>query len=370
MIKIGITGQAGFIGTHLFNYLGLKDGIERIPFKDEYFESETKLEDFIKQCNVIVHLAAMNRHSNPKVIYDTNIRLVKQLIAVVHRTNSNPHILMSSSTQEKKDNPYGKSKLEGRKIFIEWANKNHDKFTGMVIPNVFGPFGKPYYNSVVSTFAYQITHNEKPVIQIDSELELIYIQDLVKKIYEIIIKKEYKNEYIIEQIGKEKVSDILNKYLYFQETYTQKGILPTLDNYFDLCLFNTFRSYLPSDYFPRNFTLHSDKRGSFVEIVKSLGQGQLSFSTTKPAITRGNHFHIHKVERFAVIKGKALIQLRKIGTDTVINYKLSGKNPSYVDIPVWYTHNITNIGDDELYTIFWCNELFNPENPDTFFEKV
>ena len=165
MIKVGITGQAGFVGTHLYNTLGLSpESFQRIPFEDAYFQDEKKLRDFVGQCDVIVHLAAMNRHNDPLVIYKTNIRLVKQLISACEITKSTPHILFSSSTQEERDNPYGRSKKEGRKLLERWADKNSARFTGLIIPNVYGPFGHPYYNSVVATFCHQLTHNETPKI--------------------------------------------------------------------------------------------------------------------------------------------------------------------------------------------------------------
>ncbi len=369
-MKIGITGQSGFIGTHLYNYLGLQETIERIEFKDEYFNDEKVLDKFVSQCDVIVHLAALNRHNNPQVIYDTNVGLVKKLIDSLKRTKSKAHILMSSSTQENKDNLYGKSKKKGRELLIEWAESSEGNFTGLVIPNVFGPFGNPYYNSFIATFSHRIINDETPEIQVDAEINLIYVQNLVAKIFQIIKNKEYVNKYEISHIATEKVSDILNKLYQFNEDYVVNGVFPELKNYFDLCLFNTFRSYLPKEYFPRKLKLHTDERGSFVETVKSLGQGQFSFSTTKPGITRGNHFHIRKVERFAVIKGKARIQLRKIGTNEIVNYELDGKQPAYVDMPVWYTHNITNIGDEELLTLFWINEFFDPNDPDTYYERV
>ena len=369
-MKIGITGQSGFIGTNLYNYLGLHENIQRIEFKDEFFEHQPTLDKFTQSCDVIIHLAAMNRHGDPQVIYDTNIRLVRQLIDSLKRTKSDPHIIMSSSTREGHYNPYGRSKKDGRKLLIEWAENNGNKFTGLIIPNVFGPFGKPYYNSFISTFSHRITHHEKPEIQVDAEIDLIYVQDLVKFIYQVILKKIYSIETRVPHTATAKVSDVLANLNQYNELYVQLGTFPTLDNYFDLCLFNTFRSYLPTTYFPRLFKSNIDERGSFVEIVKSLGRGQFSFSTTKPGITRGNHFHVRKVERFAVINGEAIIQLRRIGTDEVINYKLSGDKPGYIDMPVWYTHNITNVGDDELVTLFWINEFFDPNDPDTYYEKV
>jgi len=370
MIKVGITGQSGFIGAHLYNYLGLKEDIQRIGFEDEFFENDNVLDGFVSSCDIIVHLAAMNRHDNPQVLYDTNISLVKRLIESLDRTNSRPHIIMSSSTQEKRDNSYGKSKQGGRRLFIGWAEKNDNRFTGMIIPNVFGPFGKPFYNSVVSTFCYQITHAQKPEVKIDVEMDLIYVQDLVHEMYNIITDRSYNFEHMVKHSGSAKVTDILYELNSLHHTYTKYGILPEINSHFKLCLFNTYRAYLDSDYFPRLYKLNVDKRGSFVEIIKAFNQGQISFSTTKPGITRGNHFHIRKVERFSVIRGEALIQLRRIGTNDVIEYRLSGNKPGYVDMPVWYTHNITNVGKDELYTIFWVNEFFNSQDPDTHYEKV
>jgi UDP-2-acetamido-2,6-beta-L-arabino-hexul-4-ose reductase len=180
MIKIGITGQSGFIGTHLNNFLGLKqEEVKRIPFNDDFFSKQSKLEDFVKQCDVIVHLAALNRHNSPQTIYDTNISLVRKLINALEATDSKPHIIFSSSIQEERDNIFGQSKREGRQMLAHWAEKNNALFAGLIIPNVFGPFGNPYYNSVIATFAHQLTHNEEPGIDVDAQLKLIYVGDLV-----------------------------------------------------------------------------------------------------------------------------------------------------------------------------------------------
>ncbi len=329
------------------------------------------MEEFVKQCDVIIHLAALNRHHDPQTIYDTNISLVKKLISALENTNSKPHILFSSSTQEERDNVFGKSKREGRELFAQWAEKNGTLFTGMIIPNVFGPFGMPYYNSVVATFSHQLTHNEEPKIEVDAQLKLIYIGDLVKVIYGLIRDKTSEKEFRVQHTNEIKVTEILNLLKGFKSGYFEKGIFPDLNDPFERNLFNTFVCYMDiENHFPVKLKQSIDERGSFVETVKLNSGGQVSFSTTKPGITRGNHFHTRKAERFAVIKGKALIQLRRIGTDNVLNFELDGREPAYVDMPVWYTHNITNIGDDDLYTIFWINEFFDPDDPDTFFEKV
>lgn len=381
MIKIGITGQSGFVGMHLYNTLGLfPEKYERIPFEDDFFSQENKLNNFVQSCDTIVHLAAMNRHNDPEVLYQTNIGLVNQLIKSCETTNSTPHLLFSSSTQEERDNLYGKSKKEGRHLLEQWAERNYSKFTGFIIPNVFGPFGNPYYNSVVATFCHQLTHNEQPVIEVDSEIKLIYIGELVKLFIDKILVHSTSpgkdtvshNETIyIPYTAEIKVSSLLQKLTAYKESYFEKGILPNLDNQFDLNLFNTFVCYIDHEaFFPFKLKLNTDERGSFVETLKLNSGGQVSFSTTVKGITRGNHFHTRKAERFAVIKGKALIEFRHIGTDKKISFVLDGQQPSFVDMPIWYTHNITNIGNEELYTIFWINEHYNSNDPDTYLEKV
>lgn len=372
MKRIGITGQAGFVGTHLYNTLGLdKNKFIRIDFEDNFFDNEDILNNFVAQCDVIVHLAAMNRHNDPEVIYKTNIQLVEKIIKSCEKTNSTPHIIFSSSTQEERDNLYGKSKKEGRDLFEKWAINNNSKFTGLIIPNVFGPFGHPYYNSVVATFCYQLTHNETPKIEIDGEMKLIYVGELVKEIIKQIETENALKSFLVPHTSEIKVTELLNKLIKFKTNYFEKGEIPNLNNEFDKNLFNTFLCYIAhNQFFPFKLKLNTDDRGSFVETVKLNSGGQISFSTTKPNITRGNHFHTRKAERFAVIKGMALIELRRIGTNEILSFELNGDEPSFVDMPIWYTHNIKNIGEDELYTIFWINEHFNSEDADTFFEEV
>ncbi len=410
MIKIGITGQAGFIGTHLYNTLSLhKDKYACIPFKDEYFQKEETLDAFVRQCDVIVHLAAMNRHNDPDVLYRTNIDLVQKLISSLECTKSKPYVIMSSSLQEERDNLYGRSKREGRELFNQWADRNDAVFTGLIIPNVFGPFGVPFYNSVISTFSHQVVNNLEAKIEVDACLKLIYVGDLVDRMISLTTeytentedhRKHIKvndnastegNESTdpnsqfsilnsqlnkplrlihVEHMAEYKVTELLEKLKGFRDTYQVKGIFPYLNDRFELCLFNTFRSYIPMEHFPVKYKKNADPRGVYVEAMKFCSGGQAAFSTTVPGITRGNHFHIRKVERFAVIQGKASIKLRKYGSDEVIEYILDGSEPGYVDMPIWFTHNITNIGEGELLTMFWINEFYDPADPDTYFEEV
>ena len=372
MKRIGITGRNGFIGTHLYNTLKLhEEKYEIVEFDRDWFQFTEKLQQFVSQCDTIVHLAALNRHNDPEIIYETNVSLVKKLIDACEESSEKPHIIMASSTQEERDNEYGRSKKKGRELFKAWAKKNGALFTGMVIPNVYGPFGDPYYNSVVATFSYQLTHNETPEIHKDGDLKLIYVAELVQEMLRCVNQEVHNPCLEVGHTAESKVSDLLSKLNNFKKIYFEKGEIPELADSFELNLFNTFRSYIdPESHFPVKLEKHSDDRGAFVEIIRLGVGGQASFSTTVPGITRGNHYHTRKVERFAVIKGKARIELRKIGTDQVHEFKLDGNEPAYVDMPIWYTHNITNIGNDELYTIFWINEPYDPEDADTYYEEV
>jgi UDP-2-acetamido-2,6-beta-L-arabino-hexul-4-ose reductase len=372
MFRIGITGQSGFIGQHLYNTLGLYPSeFIHIDFEKSFFNEEAALDKFVSKCDAIVHLAAINRHHDPQVIYDSNTHLVKKLTQALERTGSKAHILFSSSTQEVNENMYGISKKEGRELLIEWARRVGGTFSGLVIPNVFGPFGHPYYNSFIATFCNQLINNEQPKIEVDSSVKLIYVGDLIKVIIDKIRSGVGDNLLTIPNTNEYKVSEILAMLIRYKEQYLSAGMIPLLVNKFEIDLFNTFRSYIDAKtYFPVKFTKHTDLRGAFVEIIRLNVGGQVSFSTTLPNITRGNHYHTRKIERFAVIKGNALIQLRKVGTDEVLNFHLSGDEPGYVDMPVWYTHNIKNTGSEELFTVFWINEFFDPADSDTYFENV
>jgi UDP-2-acetamido-2,6-beta-L-arabino-hexul-4-ose reductase len=373
MIRIGITGQSGFIGTHLANTIYLfKEKYKLISFEDSYFQNKDLLEDFVKKCDVIVHLAALNRHSQPDEILKTNISLVELLIQALEETNSKPHLIFSSSIQEERENAYGSSKKKGRELFESWADRNNAAFTGLIIPNVFGSFGVPFYNSFISTFSHQLTHNQEPAIEIDAEVGLIYVDELIKQILKTIDNGGKGNISVrLEETSRHKVSEILSMMEIFKKDYLELGIFPVLDTEFKINLFNTFRSYIDlKNHFPFKYKLNKDERGTFVEILKLHTGGQVSYSTTKPGITRGNHFHTRKIERFAVIKGKAEIAMRKINTKEIFKFNLSEDEPSFIDMPIWYTHNITNTGQSELITVFWINEFYDESDSDTYFEKV
>jgi UDP-2-acetamido-2,6-beta-L-arabino-hexul-4-ose reductase len=372
MLKIGITGQEGFIGQHVKNTLRLfPDEFQLIEFERNSFDDDRKLLTFVASCDTILHLAALNRHEDQQFIYDTNIRVVEKLITALKNSQSKAHVLFSSSSQEERPNLYGQSKKIGRQLLAEWATTSGGFFTGLIVPNVFGPFGLPYYNSFIATFSHQLTHGEEPLINIDGDVKLIYIDELVKLILDKIRNRTSEEYYQVPATSEAKVTEILKLLKSYKEYYFDNGVIPEIKTTFEKHLFNTFRSFIDlKNHYPVKFTQNTDPRGTFVEVVRLSTGGQVSFSTTVPGVTRGNHFHTRKIERFAVIKGNALIQLRKIGSNEVVNFNLNGDNPAYVDMPVWYTHNIKNTGSDELLTIFWINEFYDPNDPDTYFEQV
>jgi len=375
-MTIGITGSNGFVGYHLTQFLKLEDKNRVVNFKRDWFHDSDLLDAFVAECDVIVHLAGINRHESEEELYRLNVEMGQKLADSLARTGASAHVIMSSSTQEDRDNPYGKSKKIARETLAQWAKESKSQFTGLLIPNVFGPFGKPNYNSVVATFCHKIANGEKPEIHVDGEIKLIYVLDLVSQIQSLIEKpNSIPREggvatYLIPHSKEIKVSTLLDQLTRIKSQYMDQLSFPSLENEFDKALFNTFRCYVPKGFYPKKFTQHTDNRGAFVELARTYTSGQTSFSTTVPGITRGNHYHTRKAERFAVIKGKALIQLRKIGTDEVIDYELDGNEPAFVDMPIWTTHNIKNIGKEELLTVFWINEPFNPKDSDTYFEEV
>jgi UDP-2-acetamido-2,6-beta-L-arabino-hexul-4-ose reductase len=368
---IGITGYTGFIGSYLYNFLKLKEQVELVTIEDNYFDQEKNLRNCVRKCNVILHFAAVNRHQDEQYLFDTNVFLVKKLLAAIQEEKGRPHLFLSSSIQEDRDNPYGRSKKTGRELMSIWAKEIGAKFTGLVIPNVFGPFGLPFYNSVIATFSYQLTHHENPAILQDDEVKLIYVDELARTIWKLILEENNDALFEIQPTAICKVSELLEKLMTFKSEYFEKGIIPFIHENFDRNLFNTFRSFIDyQDYYPFSLEQHHDDRGFFAELVKSSIPGQFSYSLTKPGITRGNHFHTRKIERFIVIAGKAKINLRRMGTGKLLSFDIDGLSPSFVDIPVWHTHNIINTGTEDLITLFWVNEFFNPDDPDTYFEIV
>ncbi len=372
-MNILIIGNKGFIGQHLLNTLKYINSSNHriIQFNKQDFQDTKLLDEKVKKSSVIVHLAGLNRHEEPSVIYDSNMDLSQEIVNSIKRVGFKGKLIFSSSIQESQNNSYGKSKKDSRTLFIRESKLNGFIFSGLILPNVYGPFGKPNYNSFVPTFCHKICNGEKVEIIENNQVPLIYIDTVISLII-TEIENGYSNFEIKVNpeiiISVKEVKDLL---IEFKSEYLDNNSIPKLDNDFRLNLFNTFRSYIDiGTFFPIKYKDNIDERGNFIEILRSNSKGQFSFSITKPNFTRGNHFHTKKIERFSIIKGEALIKLRKVGTNEIIEIELSGENPSFIDMPVWYTHNISNFGDDELITLFWINEPYDINNPDTYIEKV
>lgn len=370
--KIVVTGSGGFVGYHLTQWLKYIEEVDVCELDRQSFQNKDIRDKAVRDADVVFHLAGVNRDESMELLYEKNLSLTKNIIESLEDTDSSAHVVFSSSTQENLDNLYGKAKKDSRLLFESWAKRSTNGcFTGVVIPNVFGPFGRPFYNSVVATFCHLFATGGSPEIDADTKLGLIYVTDLVKELVAIAQSERNSiNQRFIEPKFKTSVKQVFDKLEEISRNYLMNNELPSLVDDFDKALFNTFRSYIPSNFYPKKFSTHKDKRGQFVELARTKTPGQTSYSTTVPGITRGNHFHTRKAERFAVIKGKATVELRKIGTEEVKTYHLDGNIPSYVDMPVWVTHNITNTGNEELLTVFWINEPFDPNDPDTYFEPV
>ncbi len=365
-MKLAVTGAQGLLGWHLCAFARTLEGSEVKGGGREVFAHPDTLENWVSGCDALLHFAGMNRGDDAEVA-QTNVELARNLIVALESRGEAPHLLFASSTHIDRDTAYGASKRECARLFADWAKRSGARFSEVVLPGVFGEGGKPFYNSVVSTFCHQIARGETPTVHQDAALELIHTQE-VARIFMGLVQDGHSGT--IRVPGRSiLVRALLERLTSLASTYAA-GVLPDLRDPFDRDLFNTYRSYLPADHFPLPLTLHSDARGWLFEAVKTHHGGQTFLSSTHPGITRGNHYHTRKVERFLVVSGEAEIRLRRVLQDEVQVYRVSGKHPAVVDIPTLHTHNLTNVGSEELMTLFWTHELFNPDAPDTFFEVV
>ena len=374
-LKVGITGADGLIGWHVRCALLAEKGVEAIPAGRAQFADSASLEAFVADCDTIVHFAGQNRGEEEDV-YATNVGLAEQLVAACRARDVQPHLLFSNSTHSLGESRYGTSKRDAAAVMGEWAKSDGGRFTDMVLPHVFGEHGKPFSNSVVHTFCYQIANQEAPQIDHDGNLELLHASDVAALVLECIriaINEPDASETVtcVQPRGVVmKVSELLTRVTAFDDSYRNRRTIPDLRAPIDLRLFNTYRAALYPHYFPVDLKLHCDNRGSLFEAVRDDNGGQTFLSTTHPGITRGNHYHYHKVERFLVVAGEAVIRIRRLYDDEVMEFAVSGARPQFVDMPTLHTHVITNVGDDDLLTLFWSHEVFNPETPDTVWEEV
>ena len=366
MIKIGITGADGLIGWHLHSFLHSHKDIAVATAGFPEFGSGEALARFAASCDVIVHLAGMNRGDDAEVAR-TNVSLTESLIRACRSSGAKPHIVFSSSTHIYRDTPYGKSKKACAELLKDWAAGSGGKFTNLILPNIFGESGKPFYNSAVSTFCFQLANGQEPKIINDGEIEILHAQRVAREILSVIKAAKYGD--VPVSGTRITVSQLLSKLRNLAELYSRQ-IIPDIRATEDLDLFNTYRSYLFPQKYPVAIAVRKDARGALFEAVKGLNGGQTFISTTQPGVTRGNHYHTLKMERFLVIKGKAVIRIRKLFSGETKEFAVDGTTPGYLDIPALHTHNITNTGEGELFTLFWANEMLDPNNTDTYQETV
>jgi UDP-2-acetamido-2,6-beta-L-arabino-hexul-4-ose reductase len=373
---IGITGPNGFIASHLARRQAGPPADSKaraarvVGCSRQYFENSEALKTFVSQCDTIVHLAGMNR-GNETALYETNVSLVERLIDALSVTTRRPHFIFASSTQRDRPTAYGRSKKEGEKLLRRWAQKHGADLTILVIPNVYGPGCRPFYNSVVATFCHQLAHGQRPVVIDDQQIEFVWVNDLVDAIVDAINTRQRGiKEARVAGTAHLTVSQLLARLEAIHHSYFEANVVPDLSDPLDARLYTTFLSHVDLDDHCHRPRVHSDARGKLFEILRLAGGGQIFFSTTKPGVIRGNHFHSRKVEWFCVLRGEAMIRLRPVGGKQIREFRVSGESPEFISIPALHTHQIENIGEDDLLTMFWCNEIFQPADPDTFYEQV
>jgi UDP-2-acetamido-2,6-beta-L-arabino-hexul-4-ose reductase len=368
-MKILITGSDGFIAKNLIEHLKRDETLQLYLFSKK--DSLSILESYVKEVDFIFHLAGVNRPTNINDFYEGNSNLTRTIVETLKENKKNTSILLSSSIQSELDNDYGKSKLEAEKILIDYSNSTQSKVFIYKLPNVFGKWSKPNYNSVISTWCYNIANGLD--IQVNDEkveLNLLYVDDVVKSFIEQLKVQEIKDYYVkIKNIYKKSLREIRDLLFSFKENRVSL-IIPNVASGFERALYATYLSYLSIDDFSYVLNGHKDDRGTFYEILKTLDSGQFSLSTTAPGITRGNHYHHTKNEKFLVVHGEALIEFRHIVTNEIVSYKVSDKKMEIVEMIPGYTHNIKNTGNEEMILILWANETFDQNNPDTYFLEV
>ncbi|MGR6899884.1 polysaccharide biosynthesis C-terminal domain-containing protein [Glutamicibacter sp. BSL13] len=312
-----------------------------------------------------IHIAGINRASD-EVVTGGNIAFAEQFASALRTAASPPPVVVyANSTQATNGTAYGEAKARAADVIAAAASSIGAEFLDLRLPNIFGEHGRPFYNSVTATFSHLIATGEKPVVENDRMLTLLHAQNAADL---LIGKAEIVSQPALEQ--HETVSGLLHRLQEVAKVYTH-GEIPDVADNFSRDLFNTYRSFTFPNQALIKLTRHSDSRGSFFEAIRSHGgQAQSSFSTTMPGVTRGDHFHRRKIERFTVLHGQARISLRRLFTDEVISFEVSGDSPQAIDMPTMWAHNISNTGDDLLYTSFWTNDLFDPNNPDTIIEVV
>ena len=380
-MKILITGAKGFMGKNLIATLeairdgkdkshGLTPELDIMPY--DLDTDPALLEDYCREADFVCHLAGVNRPKDQAEFMEGNFGFTSTLLDELKAYGNRAPVLITSSTQAALDNPYGQSKKAGEDLLFSYGRETGAPVYVYRLPNAFGKWSRPNYNSAIATFCYNIARG-KPITITDRaiSLNLVYIDDIIAEMIRAMQGKATKAEAFCEvlpvhQATLGEIADWLKGFAASRSTLT----VPQLDNPLVKKLYSTYLSFLPEDEFSYPLTTHVDHRGSFTEILRTPDRGQVSVNVSKPGITKGNHWHHTKNEKFLVVAGEGIIRFRQIGEEKIIEYPVSGNSMQVVDIPTGYTHNIENLGEDDMVTIMWANEPFDPHKPDTFFEEV
>lgn len=364
---IAITGATGQLGRHCSARLAYHYDYDVITIDREHFNDSKALSATLKKSDVILHLAGINRGEDD-AIRNGNLNIAQQLIDACKLNEIGAHIIYASTIQINNDSVYGNTKRDvGEKIKAYCASTTAH-YTALVLPNLFGELSKPYYNNFTATFCDQIVEGKPLTIHSDSPVTLLHYGQVADLVAEVI-KSSIHGDVDVNNGEQTSVKTVADKLQSFYDSYS-KGLLPDLRDLFDLRLFNSLRTRMFKSHFPMQLVRHADARGSFFECVRAENPGQTSFSTTVPGITRGDHFHFDKVERFIVLSGQAKIRVRNIFGYETYEYDVNGDEPCFIDMPPLHTHNITNTGDSELLTLFWSHDFFDPKRTDTYSEAV
>lgn len=371
MKRVLVTGSNGFIGRNLIEGLRRREDVEIRTFDIE--EDLASLAEHLKDADIVFHLAGVNRPEKIEEFETGNAGLTRTIVDMLEKAKRNIPIVLSSSIQASLDNPYGISKKKAEDILIEYSNKNDAKIYIYRFPNVFGKWCRPNYNSVVATFCHNISHGlDISISDVNKEIELVYIDDVVDEFLSVLSQEDKdKGEYYykIKRTFRITLGELAEK-IYRLKDIRKPLVVPDLSDDFIKCLHATYLSYLDKDDFSYKLDLKTDQRGSLAEVIKSDHFGQIFVSMSHKGVIRGNHYHNTKVEKFCILKGEAVIKFRHIFEDEVLSYHVSGEEIKIVDIPPGYTHFIENIGDGEMIVLFWANQVFDSEKPDTYYCKV
>lgn len=369
-MKILITGANGFVGKNLVAELK-NQGYNDLLLCDRN-TTETELKQYTLEANFVYHLAGVNRPKEEKEFEVGNKGFTDELLTLLSKNPTPPPVVFSSSTQAELSNSYGISKKEAESLVISYGREQTVDVTIYRFPNLFGKWCKPNYNSVVATFCHNIAR-EIPIQVNDEhvELTLAYIDDVIAELINQLEERKAKQTIYGEVSPSYKVSlgDLVRLLMSFKESRNDLSV-PMLKDSFNKKLYSTYLSYLPEHQFSYELKMNKDHRGSFTEFLRTPDRGQVSVNISKPGITKGNHWHHTKNEKFLVVSGRGVIRFRKINTEEVIEYVVSGDKLEVVDVPVGYTHNIENLGDMDMVTLMWVNEPFDPNNLDTYYLEV